>query len=859
MTKCGILLILGKPQCPQCSERSEDEKMKDQYKTKTQLIEELEMLRKQVVKLKKVETKRKRAEEALRKSEERLRLAQSTAHVGVWEWDPNEQTLEWTPGLDALYGLKPGTVHSYRDWSKLVHPEDLPRIEAKRDEAIVHRLPFELEFRILQASGDTRWLQARGGAIYDKDENPSRVLGINIDITERKKAEELLTRRAKEIAALQKTLLEITSSQDLSLLLQNIVIRAAELLNANGGGLYLCEPERREVRCVVSYNTPHDYVGTVLKYGEGAAGMVAETGQPLLIDDYRTWGQRATIYEKESPFSAVLSVPMTWGKEVIGVIHVLDNVETRHFMESDLQLLEMFASHAAITVRNARLFEQAQKEITERMRVEEELRKRGKEITFIAENVPALFSYLDGNGCYRFINKRYEEWFNIPRAQIIGKHYKEVLGESVSEQIKGFVEAALRGEEVNYEAPLPYLHGGLRWVSAKYVPSIDDQGKLIGFFGLVTDITERKHMEETLSKSKEKFGELFDNAPVGYFEYDKQGRISNVNRTEAEMLGYTFEEMVGQPVWKFIVEEKVARNQILSKLTGTMSPARGLERTYRRKDGTTFPALIEDRILKDSDGKIVGIRCTIQDITKNKQVERERKDLFEQVRTSRERLRRLSHRLVEVQETERRDLVRKLHDEVGQDLTALSLNLNIVQSLVRSLLPVKMGTKLTNRMNDSLDLVEKTIERIRDLMVELRPPVLDDYGLTAALHWYGKQFSERTGIVPVIELEELIPRLPLPLETGFFRIAQEALTNVSKYAKAKQFVLSLDEVNGEVQLSIADDGIGFDAQNHQEPGAKPEWGLINMRERAQALGGDLFVETAPGKGTKIIVEVRRNH
>jgi two-component system sensor histidine kinase UhpB len=144
-------------------------------------------------------------------------------------------------------------------------------------------------------------------------------------------------------------------------------------------------------------------------------------------------------------------------------------------------------------------------------------------------------------------------------------------------------------------------------------------------------------------------------------------------------------------------------------------------------------------------------------------------------------------------------------------------------------------------------------------MVELRPPVLDDYGLTAALHWYGKQFSERTGIIPVIELEELVPRLPLPFETGLFRIAQEALTNVSKYAKAKHVVLSLDEVNGEVQLTIADDGIGFDAQNHQGPGAKPEWGLINMRERAQAIGGDLFVETAPGKGTKIIVEVRRNH
>ena len=147
-------------------------------------------------------------------------------------------------------------------------------------------------------------------------------------------------------------------------------------------------------------------------------------------------------------------------------------------------------------------------------------------------------------------------------------------------------------------------------------------------------MTDRKQTEEALRKSEQRFKELYDNAPVGYFEYDAQGRITSINRTELEMLGYAFEEMIGQPVWKFIVEEEIVRQQILAKLAGTMPPARGLERTYRRKDGTTFPGIVEDRLILDSEGKIKGIRATIQDITERKQAEDKMTALQDQLRQS---------------------------------------------------------------------------------------------------------------------------------------------------------------------------------------------------------------------------------
>ena len=210
-------------------------------------------------------------------------------------------------------------------------------------------------------------------------------------VEERKRAEEALRRRAGELDVLQATVLDITARHDLPTLLQTIVERAALLLNAPGGGLYLCDPDQEETRCVVSYNTPRDYTGTVLKYGEGAAGIVAQTGEPLIIDDYHTWSGRAAAYEEEQPFTAVLSVPMMWRGQVTGVIHVLHNVETRRFTQADLELLTLFANHAAISVENARLYESERKRSAEL----ETLRQASLRLTSTLELQPILEAILD--------------------------------------------------------------------------------------------------------------------------------------------------------------------------------------------------------------------------------------------------------------------------------------------------------------------------------------------------------------------------------------------------------------------------------------------------------------------------------
>jgi len=227
--------------------------------------------------------------------------------------------------------------------------------------------------------------------------------------------------------------------------------------------------------------------------------------------------------------------------------------------------------------------------------------------------------------------------------------------------------------------------------------------------------------------------------------------------------------------------------------------------------------------------------------------------LFSSVSEQREQLRALAAWLANVEEAERQRLAQELHDRAGQNLTALSINLNVV----RSQLSAQSATKMAARLDDSLRLVTETAEHIRDVMADLRPPVLDDYGLLAALRWYGERFSQRTAVATVVQGEELAPRLPPAVEMALFCIAQEALTNVAKHAQARQVTMMLEGMAGGVRLTIADDGDGFDPTAPRRPGERPGWGLITMRERAQAVDGHLQVESAPGQGTRVVVEVGR--
>ncbi|HKN47430.1 MAG TPA: GAF domain-containing protein, partial [Candidatus Polarisedimenticolia bacterium] len=222
----------------------------------------------------------------------------------------------------------------------------------------------------------------------------------------------------------------------------------------------------------------------------------------------------------------------------------------------------------------------------------------------------------------------------------------------------------------------------------------------------------------------------------------------------------------------------------------------------------------------------------------------ERARLLETVRAARERQKALSHRLLTAHEEERRRLAIELHDELGQVLTAVKINL--------ASLPRRPGAAATPaHLKDTIASVDQAMERVRDLALDLRPSVLDDLGLPAALRWYVDRFA-RTAHVEAHLSIDAVPHLGADLETVCFRVAQEALTNVARHARARHVWVDLHLLPLGLELSVRDDGSGFDtaaARDHAVGGAS--MGLLGMQERVALVGGAFEVRSAPGGGTEV--------
>jgi signal transduction histidine kinase len=241
--------------------------------------------------------------------------------------------------------------------------------------------------------------------------------------------------------------------------------------------------------------------------------------------------------------------------------------------------------------------------------------------------------------------------------------------------------------------------------------------------------------------------------------------------------------------------------------------------------------------------------------------------LHEQVRAANERLHTLSRRLVEAQENERRHMARELHDEVGQALTTVIINLQALQRLLEAPRPEPRPERdegrdegrdeapdLLTYLEESLQTVRRTLQQVRDLSLDLRPSLLDDLGLAPALRWYTDRQAQRAGFAVHFAADLPETRLHVDVETTCFRVVQEALTNVIRHAQAQRVSIELRQGQEGLELSIRDDGRGFDVERalqHAAGGAS--LGLLGMQERVQFAGGQIDIQSAPGQGTEIRV------
>jgi PAS domain S-box-containing protein len=324
---------------------------------------------------------------------------------------------------------------------------------------------------------------------------------------------------------------------------------------------------------------------------------------------------------------------------------------------------------------------------------------------------------------------------------------------------------------------------------------------------------------------------------------DTRGSVLRCNRALQQILNQPFEQITGQSVWSLIFGQDVPPAHCdLAAIADREGAAR--EISFSQSFFDTWYDVRLRPVLGDG-GEVLGAVLVMADISEIRNAE-------QALAQYAARLRRLGSRMTSAEEEQRRRLARELHDRVGQILTAIGINLNYVRSMIGEQPPM-----LLERLDEALNQVEQVSDRIRDVMSELRPMVLDDYGLPGALQWYAEQFSRRTGIKVTIHDEAAMPRLSHEVETVLFRIAEEAFTNISKHAEATLVTVTLGSTDATFTMKIADDGLGFDVASKTDRPGQTGWGLMTMQERAASVGARLRVVSLPGGGTTIVVEEER--
>jgi two-component system, cell cycle sensor histidine kinase and response regulator CckA len=754
-------------------------------------------------------TERKQAEENLKESEEKYRLLveESLQGIVVAQGIPPRPVFA-NPAMTMILGytFEEFLSLSPQEIEDLVHPEDRAFFFKNYKDRLegISVLPH-YELRGIRKDGTVVWLELSSVRIEYKGQ--PAVQAAFLDITERKQAEESLRK----------------SEERYRTILENIE-----------DGYYEVDIAGNVTFCNDSFGRLFGYPKDEMMGMNNRQYTDEENAQKL----YQAFNK---VYRTREPTKTFdLAVVRKDGTKIFGEVSVS---------------LMTDAKGQPLGFRGIA------RDITKRKQAEEALWTEKQRFQALTENSPFGMVMIDQDGTFKYMNPKFRELFgydltDIPdgktwfRKAYPNSTYRHDVIELWINDLKSFKP----GEKRSRIFTVTCKDGTEKTIN--FIPVQLETGENLM---ACEDITERKRAEEALKKSEVKFQELFNDAPVGYFEYDVEGRIIDANRTELGMLGYTLEEMIGQPVWKFIVEEETARQQILEKLAGTKPPGRGVERTYRRKDGTTLPVLIEDRILRDSGGRIIGIRTTIQDISGLKRAEEEMRVLEEQFRQS-----------------QKMEAVGRLGGGIAHDFNNL---LTVIKGYSQlSLLDLKESDPLWGNIQEIQKATQRATDLTRQLLAFSRRQILDLKVLDLNILLRDLDKMLRRIIGEDIELVTLLSgdlgRVkidPGQIEQVIFNLAVNArdampsggkllieTTNVEldkEYANAH-----IGVVPGRyVKLSVSDTGIGMSQEVREkvfEPffttkdkGKGTGLGLSTVYGIVKQSGGNIWVYSEPGDGT----------
>ena len=390
----------------------------------------------------------------------------------------------------------------------------------------------------------------------------------------------------------------------------------------------------------------------------------------------------------------------------------------------------------------------------------------------------------------------------------------------------------------------------------------------------------RNRMEALL----EKYTDLYDFAPVGYFSIDESGVILEANLTGAALLGVDRSQLISRRLPQFVVSTSQPIFQTFLERVFAGAGKQACEAALLRKGAAPFWAGLHGTSATSLSGPQKWCRVAVSDITSLKQAEeaqirmdvltvvnrelrreidrrqavekslRESEQhygrLLEQSRQMQEQLRLLSRQVLSTQEEERKKISRELHDVIAQTLTGINVRLAALK---------KEGTSNTRGLERSIArtqrLVQQSVDIVHQFARKLRPTALDDLGLIPALHTFMKHFRAETGIRVSLSAFAAVEQLHGDKRTVLYRVAQEALTNVARHARASQVEVKLQKMGEAICMTITDDGKGFQTERVVRAKQGKRLGLLGMRERLEIVGGNFTVTSVPGKGTTVLAQI----
>jgi PAS domain S-box-containing protein len=777
-------------------------------------------------------------EEALRESEERFRLTFEQAAVGMAHVAPDGRWVRVNQKFCEIVGYTQDELRRLT-FAEITHPADLPgdlALAAKLASGEIDN--FSVEKRYIGKDGRSVWVNLTVAAVRDEARKLKYFVSVIEDIGPRKASEEKLLRaqaeleataayRDAEARALAKLnewnsrLLRITNLQEGLFRMLGAVI---EIMGADKGVVQLLDPKRAFLTIAAHCGFEQeflDFFREVSVNDPAASARALFSSERVVIEDI----------EKDDLFAPLLPVARRAGYRAVVSTPLLNvdgkplGVVSTHFCEPQvpnpdaLRRLDLYVRQAAAFVQ--------------RCNAEAALRESESRLRAIIETTPECVMLVAADGTLLHINQSGLNMIGAGRLEsVVGKSVYEIVAPEHRGRFREFTGRVCRGEKGSIEFDVVGLRGERRHMETHAAP-LPNPDRTFTQLAVTRDVTARKLAEDAQSR----LAAIVESSADAIISKDLEGIITSWNAGAQRIFGFRADEAIGRPITIIIpLELHEEERQNLRRLRNG-GRIEHHETVRVRKDGTRIDVSLAISPIRDSHGRITGSSKIARDITERKKAG----DMLKE--------REFSGRLLQMQDQERRQIARELHDSVGQLAAGISMNTSRVAREKRVLSP-----DASRCVDENAVLAEQLSNEIRTLSYLLHPPLLDEMGLVSALKWYVEGFSERSKISVTLEVSSDLQRLPQDYETTIFRIVQECLSNIHRHSGSPTALLRLTRDPQKLVLEVKDEGRGFNqaVQSRIAAGEGAGVGLRGMRERVRPLGGSLEIETGSG-GTSVAV------